>query len=314
MRGDAVPPRAPHGCRPARGRVRSGGPHRLDACARARRRRSAPLLPEARARHRSCVPGRDDHRLARRRRLRTARDTRAARRSARVGGRRRPAPPRGRGQAAAPARLVTDSSTSTSRPFRSTDRGTEPALFMEDSAWPYEAKLDDYLEAAAHALRTESRAADRAVVADTGRRVPGRARRAAASRGRVVAAGRPSRAAPGTVHDGAARRASRDPARGCTTRSKCATTGRAASCEQQTGRPSTEPTPSRPSPFGPEATFSPRRSCRPCRRARGTRPRTRPSCIRSRARPTRAPSRCRSARASSRPAACTAPGSSLHRR
>ena len=26
--------------------------------------------------------------------------------------------------------------------------GKEPALFMEDSAWPYEAKLDDYLEAA----------------------------------------------------------------------------------------------------------------------------------------------------------------------
>ena len=39
------------------------GPHRLDARARQRRRRPAPLLPEARARHRPRVPSRHDHRV-----------------------------------------------------------------------------------------------------------------------------------------------------------------------------------------------------------------------------------------------------------
>ncbi len=73
---------------------------------------------------------------------------RAARRPARVGGRRRPAAARGRGQAAAPGRLVTDAATSTSRRCPTDGREHEPALYMEDSAWPYEAKLDTYLETA----------------------------------------------------------------------------------------------------------------------------------------------------------------------
>ncbi len=189
--------------------------------------------------------------------------------------------------------------------------GKEPALFMEDSAWPYEAKLDDYLEAArTHYAPSLEQQTARSLLTLVGvfQAALGAPRR---REDRVVAAGRPSGAAPGTVHDRAARARQG--------------TGHLDARRARSARRLGEPPPansrlvapelSRARPdFWSEATFSPRRFCRPCRRARGTRPRTRPSCIRSRARPTRAPSRCRSARASSRPAACTAPGSSLHRR
>ena len=83
-------------------------PRRLDADARQGRRRAPPLLPAPRARHRPGVPHGHDHGAARRRRVRTARDARAARRPAQLGVRSRPAAPRGAGQAAAARRLVTD--------------------------------------------------------------------------------------------------------------------------------------------------------------------------------------------------------------
>ena len=57
-------------------------------------------------------------------------------------------------------------------------REHDPTLFMEDSAWPYEAKLDSYLEKArthyAPSLEQESST----FVAHAARGVPGRARRA----------------------------------------------------------------------------------------------------------------------------------------
>ncbi len=81
----------------------------------------------------------------------------------------------------------------------------DPVLYMEDSAWPHEEKLDDYLEARAHALRAEPRTTQRTIAPHAARRVPGRARRAPPARGRAVATRRLPRATSRALHAGAPR-------------------------------------------------------------------------------------------------------------
>ncbi len=70
------------------------------------------------------------------------------RRPPRLGRRRRRHAPRGEGQAAATRRVVADAATSISATVPTDGREHDAVLYMEDSAWPYEGKLDDYLEKA----------------------------------------------------------------------------------------------------------------------------------------------------------------------
>ena len=180
-------------------------PRRLDADAREGRRRAAPLLPAPRARHGPGVPHGHDHGAARRRRVRTARDARAARRPAQLGGRRRPAAPRGARASCCCPSTGHRCRTSTSRPFRPTAASTTRCSTWKTARGRTKSTLDTLPREGAHALRAEPRGAHRTLAADAARRVPGRARRAAPPRSGAVAARRLPRAAPRAVHARASR-------------------------------------------------------------------------------------------------------------
>ena len=117
-------------------------------------------------------------------------------------------------------------------------RTHEPALYMEDSAWPYEAKLDAYLEMArTHYAPSLEQRSERSLLTLLGV--------FQAALGAARAGARSCCGSGSTIPNGCPALFTREPPahvrareRGCTTRSKCATTGRAACSAARPGRPS----------------------------------------------------------------------------
>ena len=114
----------------------------------ARRRRPPPLLPPARARHRSGVPH-----ASRSPRCATAPRTSGWRRACSAATSAAGPPTstcsatRSRASCCCPS-TGHRCRTSTSRPCPPTAASTTPSLYMEDSAWPHEGALDRYLDKA----------------------------------------------------------------------------------------------------------------------------------------------------------------------
>ena len=114
----------------------------------------------------------------------------------------------------------------------------ELSLFMEDTVWPDEDQLETYVERSGnHYLAEMRRNAERGgTLLTILARLPHRVRRGPPARDRALAedhrAARPAR----RCSPARCPRATRSPAPGCTTRSRCATAGRAACCAASSGR------------------------------------------------------------------------------